>query len=62
MNHAGLCALIAVAAVSSVVVLSVGGLVYYQQPLNELAADALKLAIGGLLTIAGSCINGRASA
>jgi hypothetical protein len=58
-NYAGLCALIAVAAVASVVVLAVAGLVWHDRALTEHGANALNIAIGGLLTLAGTYIGSR---
>lgn len=60
-NYAGLCALIAVSAVAAVVVLAVGALAYHGRPLTEHGANALNIAIGGLLTLAGAYIGSRSS-
>lgn len=59
VNYAGLCALIAVSAVAAVVVLAVAGIVWHGRTLNEHGANALSIAIGGLLTLAGTYIGGR---
>lgn len=59
VNYAGLCALLAVAAVSAAVLVAVVGMVWRDRALSEHGADALDIAIGGLLTLAGTYIGGR---
>jgi hypothetical protein len=59
INYSGLCALIAVTAVAAVVVIAVAGIVWQGRALTEHGANALNIAIGGLLTLAGTYIGGR---
>lgn len=59
MNYAGLCALIAVTAVAAVVVIAVAGIAWHGRSLTEHGANALNIAVGGLLTLAGTYIGGR---
>ena len=61
MNYAGICAVIAVAAVSAVLVIAVAGIVWRGLPISEPAIGALNIAVGGLLTLAGTYIGGRLS-
>lgn len=58
-NYAGICAVVAVASVSLVVVIGVAGVVWHNHQLTEHGANALNIAIGGLLTLAGTIIGNR---
>lgn len=59
MNYAGICALVAVGAISLALVIAVSGLVWYDRSLGEFGLDAINVAVGGLLTLIGTYIGGR---
>jgi hypothetical protein len=59
VNYAGICALVAVAAISIAVVIAVAGLIWRDRQLGEFGLDAINVAVGGLLTLIGTYIGGR---
>lgn len=59
INYAGVCAVIAVSAVSMFIVLSVIALAWHGRQLTPHGAEALNVAIGGLLTLTGTYIGNR---